>query len=90
MAEWTLRDELLRSMEFSLRWLTWAQSKDAQKGVNAPTAIPGPTKPKPKPEMSLASGDQAEPHVMGGQGVTLERMAEILGWDPQTGKRLDV
>jgi hypothetical protein len=40
--------------------------------------------------MALAPGDSDEPHVMGGKGVTLEQMAEWLGWDPETGQRLDV
>jgi hypothetical protein len=90
LAEWTGRDELLRSMEFSLRWLVWAQSKDSQKGINVPAPLDPPSKPKPKPVMSLDPGDESGPHVIGHAGVTLERMAEILGWDPETGQRLDV
>ena len=90
LAEWTAMHELLRSMEFSLRWLTWAKSKDGQKGINVPQPVDPPSKPKPKPVMALASGNDDEPHVMGHAGVTLERMAEILGWDPVTGQRLDV
>ena len=88
VAEWSAMHELLRSMEFSLRWLVWSKTKEATKGVGAPQPIDPPSKPKPEAKMELS--DAPGPHVIGHAGVTLERMAEILGWDPQTGQRLDV
>ena len=89
VAEWTAMHELLRSMEYQLRMLVWQRTKDATKGLNTPEPLQPPEKQKPNPVMELKPDDGEGPHVMGHSGVTLERMAELLGWDPETGQRLD-
>lgn len=39
---WGLPEMLAADMVDSLRWLTWAKTKDAQKGRNPPKPVPRP------------------------------------------------
>lgn len=59
--------ELLRSIEYSLRVLTWMKTKDGSKGRNAPEAILFPWE---KAKQAF------EADVM-----TMDEAAAFLGWD---------
>ncbi len=45
-AKWTHRDYMLWSMEYSLRWLAWSKTKDAQHKRHRPEPLPTPGKRK--------------------------------------------
>lgn len=46
---WTQSDYWLQSIEYSLRWLVWAKTKDGQKGHRKPKPVTAPgAKRKPK------------------------------------------
>lgn len=48
-AMWTRTDYMLQSIEYSLRWLAWTKTEDAQKRRNKPKPIPTPAEQaKPK------------------------------------------
>lgn len=61
--------ELLRMAEFSMRWLVWAKSRDAQHGRNAPEPYRFPWEPEP---------DRGGWH---GDVMTVDEADDFLGWD---------
>lgn len=44
---WTPTDWWLRSIEYSLRWLVWAKTKDGQKNRGKPKPTPAPSETAP-------------------------------------------
>lgn len=46
---WTRAEWMLRSIEYSARWLVWAQTKDGQKNRRRPQPIPSPAAARPSP-----------------------------------------
>lgn len=56
---WTRTDWWLQSIEYSLRWLVWAKTKDGQRNRKRPEPIPAP-KPRVhrKPDPELVSMDK--------------------------------
>lgn len=42
LAAWTPEQYMLASVEYSLRWLHWAQTEDGPKGRNRPEPLPTP------------------------------------------------
>lgn len=75
----TLEVEFLRSIEYTSRWLQWAQTADAsgetprpapagKRPRNIPKPLPLPWDPQPKPEPSA---------------MTLTEAADWLGWSPK-------
>jgi hypothetical protein len=57
---WNLRDHMLSSIEYSLRWLVWAQTKDGQKNRKRPHPIDPPKKKKSLPTEDFAVFPQDE------------------------------
>lgn len=55
-ARWSGTDWWLRSIEYSLRWLVWAQTRDGQKGRNRPVPVSPPTPPEPATPTSQGEG----------------------------------
>lgn len=45
---WTPADWWLRSIEYSLRWLVWAKTKDGQRNRGKPKPAPAPGEAAPK------------------------------------------
>ena len=60
--------QLLRSMEYSLRWLAWAKTRDGENGRNRPGMVEFPWE-------SPDDGDAVK-----GDPMTLEETADWLGW----------
>lgn len=58
---WTPMDWWLQSIEYSLRWLVWAKTKDGQKNRRRPEPRPAPKAPKEsKADPNLMLMDTAE------------------------------
>lgn len=72
--EWqhTLEVELLRSVEYRLRWLQWAKTSDAEKRRNVPVPSPLPWDPKPKTDDTYK-----------GDALPIEELNKVLGWTPE-------
>lgn len=56
---WGRTDHWLRSIEYSLRWLTWAKTRDGQRNRKRPKPVPEP-KPARKPDPELVAMDTDE------------------------------
>lgn len=71
--EWqhTIDVELLRSMEYRLRWLQWAKTSDAEKRRNVPEPSPLPWDPKPKTD------------AYKGDALPVDELNQVLGWTPE-------
>lgn len=59
--------QLLRSIDYSLRWLAWAKTKDGQSGRNRPDWISFPW-------------EQSPDDGIRGDAMLLDEAAEWLGW----------
>lgn len=62
---------LLRSMEHSLRWLVWAQTKDAQRNAN-------------RPEPQLFGWEKKPNDEYRGDVMTREEFDRVMGWTTTT------
>ncbi len=62
--------ELARSMEYSLRWLVWAKSKDAQRNANRPEPWQFAWEKKPNEYL--------------GDVMTREEFDRVMGWTTTT------
>lgn len=63
-----LDTQLLRSIEYSLRWLSWAKTKDGHAGRNRPEWVRFPWESAPRSD------------AMRGDSMGLDEAAEWLGW----------
>ena len=61
--------ELLRSIDYSQRWLVWAKTRDGEKGRNAPEPYRFPWEPEPE-----RGGFRGDP-------MTTDEADKFLGWE---------
>lgn len=62
-AAWTRADYWLQSIEYSLRWLVWAKTKDGQKGRRRPKPVAAPKAPRkraPDPKLAAMTTDELD------------------------------
>lgn len=64
--------ELLRSVEYRLRWLQWVKTEDARRHPKSPPQ-PMPLPWDPEPEQTAYKGD----------ALPIEELNDFLGWTPE-------